>query len=60
MNFHLKKSSRHVGAAGTVGQLGAGRDYPERQYVHPADSLPLPTFTALTPLSPGAFQRLAA
>jgi hypothetical protein len=53
MDFHLKKSSRHVGAAGTVGQLGAGRDYPERQYVHPADSLPLPTFTALTPLSPG-------
>lgn len=60
MDFHLRRSSRLVGAAGTVGQLAAGREYPEREYLHPAGSLPLPAFTALTPLSPGAFQRLAA
>jgi hypothetical protein len=59
MEFHLKKSSRHVGAAGTVGQLPPGRAYPEREYVHPANSRELPAFASLTPLSPGAFQSLA-
>lgn len=59
MEFHLRKSSRLVGAAGTVGQLPPGRSYPEREYAHPANSRELPAFAALTPLSPGAFQRLA-
>lgn len=59
MDYQLKKASRHVGAAGAVGQLPVGRAYPERQYVHPADSRPLPAITVLTQLSPGAFQRLA-
>ncbi len=59
MDYHLRKTSRHVGAAGNVGQLSPGRSYPEREYVHPADSRSVGPFTTLTRLSPGAFQRLA-
>lgn len=59
MDYHLRRGSRHVGAAGNVGQLTIGRPYPQREYVHPADSRSLRPFTTLTPLSPGAFQRLA-
>ena len=59
MDFRLKRSSSLVGAAGIVGQLGPDRSYPEKEYVHPADSRPLPALSALPPLSPGAFQRLA-
>ena len=59
MDYHLRAASRHVGAAGNVGQLPMGRSYPEREYVHPAESRSLGAFTALTPLSPGAFQRVA-
>jgi len=59
MDFHLKRSAQHVGAAGTVGQLPAGRTHPDREYLHPANSRELPAFASLTPLSPGAFQSLA-
>jgi hypothetical protein len=59
MNYHLRKSSPHVGEAGAVGQLESGRLYPEHEYSHPASSRKLPAFVPLTPLSPGAFQSLA-
>ena len=59
MDYRLRKSSPHVGAAGLVGLLAAGRPYPDKEYLHPADSRKLPDFVPLTPLSPGAFQSLA-
>jgi len=59
MDYRLKKSSPHVGAAGLVGLLTAGRPHPDKEYVHPADSRKLPDPGSLTPLSPGAFQSLA-
>lgn len=58
-DYRLRASSRLVGGAGFRGKGDAERFLPEREYEHPASSCPLDGFTALTPLSPGAFQRLA-
>lgn len=58
MNFRLRRSSRLVGAAGTAGALGSERVRPAREYVHPASSVSLGPLAGLTPLSPGAFQRV--
>jgi hypothetical protein len=58
MNFRLRRSSRLVGSAGVAGTLGPERSRPEREYVHPASSLALPPLSGMTPLSPGAFQRV--
>lgn len=59
MDYRLKKSSPHVGAAGLVGLLTAGRLHPDKEYLHPADGRKLADPGSLTPLSPGAFQSLA-
>jgi hypothetical protein len=58
MNYRLRRSSRLVGAAGTAGALGPERMRPAREYVHPASSAALGPLAGLTPLSPGAFQRI--
>jgi hypothetical protein len=58
-DFRLRTTSPNVGAVGAAGLLSAVRALPEREYVHPADSQSLEKRTALTPLSPGAFQRHA-
>jgi hypothetical protein len=58
MNFRLRRTSRLFGAAGTAGGLGPERMRPAREYVHPASSVPLGPLSGLTPLSPGAFQRI--
>ena len=59
LDYRLRRSSRHIGAAGMAGALDRSRVRPEREYVHPAGSVPLEQFTAITALSPGAFQRIA-
>jgi hypothetical protein len=58
-DYRLRRSSALVGAAGMAGKLGEGRVSPDREYLHPAGSVALERFTGLTPLSPGAFQRIA-
>jgi hypothetical protein len=58
LDLRLRRSSKLVGAAGMLGSLGKGRLRPEREYVHPASSVALEGYSAMTPLSPGAFQRL--
>jgi hypothetical protein len=59
LDFRLRAGSRLVGRAGFRGNDSAERLIPRREYEHPASSCPLEGMTALTPLSPGAFQRLA-
>lgn len=59
-DYHLRRSSKHIGAAGLAGSFGEGRLRPEREYVHPASSVALERYAALTAISPGAFQRIAA
>lgn len=59
LDFRLRRSGRLVGAAGMAGAQGPDGELPEREYVHPAGSSPLERFSAMTPLSPGAFQRLS-
>jgi hypothetical protein len=59
LDFRLRAGSRLVGRAGFRGNDNADRLLPRREYEHPASSCPLEGMTALTPLSPGAFQRLA-
>jgi hypothetical protein len=58
MNYRLRKSSVHVGAAGPIGKLAPGRLFPSREYLHPANSQELPVLSPATPLNPGAFQLL--
>ena len=58
LDLRLRHASKLVGAAGMAGALPKGRLRPEREYVHPASSVALEGYTAMTPLSPGAFQRL--
>jgi hypothetical protein len=58
MNYRLRKSSEHVGAAGPIGRLAPGRLFPSREYLHPANSQELPALNSSTPLNPGAFQLL--
>lgn len=58
-DFRLRRKARAVGAAGMFGMLAAETILPEREYVHPAGSAILEIPSSLTPVSPGAFQRLA-
>jgi len=57
-DYRLRVGSRFDGAAGAVGTVGSEKA-PTREYRHTAGSVELSGLTALTPLSPGAFQRLA-
>jgi hypothetical protein len=56
-DFRLKRTSRLFGAVGKGGGKSGSYAGPDREYVHPADSVPLPPLSDLVPLSPGAFQR---
>ena len=58
LDYRLRQQSNLVGRAGF---RGTSSDVltPTREYVHPASSCPLEGLTSLTPLSPGAFQRVA-
>jgi len=58
-DWRLRRTSRLVGAAGIAGTGLQGRARPEREYVHPAGSAVLAGYSAMSPLSPGALQRLA-
>jgi len=58
-DYRLRASSRLVGRAGFRGTRETEPGLPQREYEHPASSCPLEGVTALTPLSPGAFQRIA-
>jgi len=57
-DYRLRLGSKPAGAAGRAGVV-PGKDLPTREYRHAAGSVELPGFTQLTPLNPGAFQRLA-
>jgi hypothetical protein len=57
-DYRLRAQSTLVGRAGFRG-TGADLQAPTREYMHPASSCALEGLTALTPLSPGAFQRVA-
>lgn len=58
-DYRLRSGSPLVGQAGFRGSQPEELPLPLREYVHEASSCPLEGLTALTPLSPGAFQRLA-
>ena len=58
-DFRLRASSPLVGQAGFRGGNNGDFALPLREYVHEASSCPLEGLSSLTPLSPGAFQRLA-
>ena len=58
-DYRLRAGSPLVGQAGFRGGIGSDIPLPLREYVHAASSCPIEGFTSLTPLSPGAFQRLA-
>ena len=57
-DYRLRSGSPLVGSAGPASAFGEG-ERPTRQYLHVAGSVELGGMTDLTPLSPGAFQRLA-
>lgn len=58
-DYRLRARSKLVGRAGFRGAGDASVGLPMREYAHEASSCALEGMTALTPLSPGAFQRLA-
>lgn len=58
-DYRLRPASRAVGRVGFRGSLDAKLPGPTREYMHEASSCPLDGLSPLTPLSPGAFQRLA-
>jgi len=58
-DYRLRAKSPVVGQAGFRGAGNGTIEAPLREYVHEAMSCPLERMSALTPLSPGAFQRLA-
>jgi hypothetical protein len=58
-DYRLRAGSPLVGQAGFRGGIGSDIPMPLREYVHEASSCPIEGITSLTPLSPGAFQRLA-
>lgn len=58
-DYRLRAASALAGRAGFRGLGDASVGLPLREYAHPASSCALEHLTALTPLSPGAFQRLA-
>ena len=57
-DYRLRTGSRLVGTAGPASAFGK-EDRPSSQYQHAANSVALTGMTERTPLSPGAFQRLA-
>jgi Right handed beta helix region len=57
-DFRLRSRSPLVGRAGFRGS-NVDPVLPTREYAHPGSSCPLVNLTPLTPLSPGAFQKLA-
>jgi hypothetical protein len=57
LDFRLKRTSKLFGAVAKAGSRAIGSALPEREYVHPADSVPLPPYSDRMTLSPGAFQR---
>lgn len=57
-DYRLRIGSKLVGTAGLVGTFSK-EDRPVSEYRHMAGSVELVGLTELTPLSPGAFQRLA-
>lgn len=59
LDYRLRAASPLVGQAGFRGRNGDDFPLPLREYVHEASSCPIDGLTTLTPLSPGAFQRLA-
>jgi hypothetical protein len=58
-DYRLRTKSNLVGRAGFRGTSMVAAEVPMREYVHEATSCALEEMSALTPLSPGAFQRLA-
>lgn len=58
-DYRLRAASPIVGQAGFRGGKRSDFPLPVREYLHEASSCPIEGLTALTPLSPGAFQRLA-
>jgi len=58
-DYRLRAKSPLVGRAGFRGKSIDDKTLPMREYEHVATSCALENMTALTPLSPGAFQRLA-
>lgn len=59
LDYRLRAKSALVGRAGFRGAGDASVSLPTREYTHEASSCALEGLTSLTPLSPGAFQRLA-
>ncbi len=57
-DYRLHPGSKLAGSSGAVSTFKKN-DLPTREYRHAAASVELPGLTQLTPLSPGAFQRLA-
>ena len=57
-DYRLRIGSKLAGTAGPAGSFGK-EDRPASDYRHVAGSDELAGLTELTPLSPGAFQRLA-
>jgi hypothetical protein len=57
-DYRLRASSKLVGTAGAAGSFSK-EDRPSSEYRHMAAPDKLVDLTELTPLSPGAFQRLA-
>lgn len=57
-DYRLRLGGKIAGAAGAAGNVST-KDLPTHEYRHPAGSVELQGLTQLTPLSPGAFQRLA-
>ena len=54
-DYHLKKSSRLIGSAVDPGEVNGVNLRPQREYVHPLASAPIPD----SRLNPGALQTLA-
>lgn len=59
-DYRLRTDSPLIGRAGFRGQVSSDLPIPTKEYSHPASSCDLEGVTSLTPLSPGAFQRLSA
>jgi hypothetical protein len=56
-DYRLRVTSKLAGASGDPGMAGDVALRPAREYIHPAKTEPFGRSSALTPLSPGAFQR---
>jgi hypothetical protein len=60
LDFRLRPASRLVGAAGLAAQVPATVALAGREYRHVAGTAPIERASGLSPVSPGAFQSLAA